>query len=72
MREEVIKLIDITRHFKVGTEVVRALRGLSLTLYKNEFIALMGPSGSGKSTLMNLLGCLDTPTSGQYYLNNKE
>ena len=72
MREEVIKLIDITRHFKVGTEVVRALRGLSLMLYKNEFIALMGPSGSGKSTLMNLLGCLDTPTSGQYYLNNMD
>jgi len=72
MRQEVIRLIDITRHFKVGTEVVRALRGLSLTLYKNEFIALMGPSGSGKSTLMNLLGCLDTPTSGQYYLNNMD
>jgi len=72
MRQEVIKLIDITRHFRVGTEVVRALRGLSLTLYKNEFIALMGPSGSGKSTLMNLLGCLDTPTSGQYYLNNMD
>ncbi len=72
MKQEVIKLIDITRHFKLGTEVVRALRGLSLTIYRNEFVALMGPSGSGKSTLMNLLGCLDTPTSGQYYLNNKD
>ncbi|MCD4683520.1 MAG: ABC transporter ATP-binding protein [Bacteroidales bacterium] len=72
MEQEVIKLIDITRHFKVGTEVVRALRGLSLTMNKNEFVALMGPSGSGKSTLMNLLGCLDTPTSGQYFLNNKD
>ncbi len=72
MRQEVIKLIDITRHFKVGTEVVRALRGLSLTIQSNEFVALMGPSGSGKSTLMNLLGCLDTPTSGQYFLNNKD
>lgn len=72
MRQEVINLTDITRHFKVGTEVVRALRGLSLTLYRNEFIALMGPSGSGKSTLMNLLGCLDTPTSGQYFLNDKD
>lgn len=72
MKQEVIKLIDITRHFKVGTEVVRALRGLSLTIQSNEFVALMGPSGSGKSTLMNLLGCLDTPTSGQYFLNNKD
>lgn len=72
MRQEVIKLIDITRHFKVGTEVVRALRGLSLTIHSNEFVALMGPSGSGKSTLMNLLGCLDTPTGGQYFLNNKD
>ena len=72
MEQEVIKLIDITRHFKVGTEIVRALRGLSLNINKNEFVALMGPSGSGKSTLMNLLGCLDTPTSGQYFLNNKD
>ena len=72
MRQEIIKLIDITRHFKVGTEVVRALRGLSLTIQSNEFVALMGPSGSGKSTLMNLLGCLDTPTNGQYYLNNND
>ena len=72
MKQEVIKLTDITRHFKVGTEVVRALRGLSLTIHSNEFVALMGPSGSGKSTLMNLLGCLDTPTSGQYFLNNKD
>ncbi|MEZ5198714.1 MAG: ABC transporter ATP-binding protein [Bacteroidales bacterium] len=72
MNREVIRLVDITRHFKVGTEVVRALRGLSLTINKNEFVALMGPSGSGKSTLMNLLGCLDTPTSGQYFLNDKD
>ncbi|OQX75440.1 MAG: macrolide ABC transporter ATP-binding protein [Bacteroidetes bacterium 4484_249] len=72
MKEEVIKLTDIKRHFKVGTEIVRALRGLSLTIYKNEFVALMGPSGSGKSTLMNLIGCLDTPTSGQYFLNGKD
>lgn len=72
MRQEVIKLVDITRHFKVGTEIVRALRGLSLTIHSNEFVALMGPSGSGKSTLMNLLGCLDTPTSGQYHLNNND
>lgn len=72
MQKEVIKLIDITRHFKVGTEVVRALRGLSLTIKSNEFVALMGPSGSGKSTLMNLLGCLDTPTSGEYFLNDND
>jgi len=72
MNSEVISLRDIKRHFKVGTEVVRALRGLSLTINKNEFVALMGPSGSGKSTLMNLLGCLDTPTSGQYLLNDKD
>jgi putative ABC transport system ATP-binding protein len=70
MNNEVIKLDNITRHFKVGLEEVRALRGVSLVIRKNEFVALMGPSGSGKSTLMNLLGCLDTPTSGSYYLNN--
>jgi putative ABC transport system ATP-binding protein len=72
MNEEVIKLIDIQRHFKVGTEIVRALRGISLSIKRNEFVALMGPSGSGKSTLMNLLGCLDTPTSGQYFLNGQD
>lgn len=72
MKEEIIKLVDIKRHFKVGTEIVRALRSISLTLHRNEFVALMGPSGSGKSTLMNLLGCLDTPTGGQYILNQKD
>lgn len=72
MKKEVLKLIDIHRQFKVGTEVVRALRGISLSIKQNEFVALMGPSGSGKSTLMNLLGCLDTPSSGQYLLNNKD
>lgn len=72
MNDEVIRLVDITRHFKVGTEIVKALRSVSLTIRKNEFVALMGPSGSGKSTLMNLLGCLDTPTSGHYYLNGKD
>ncbi len=71
-REELIRLSDITRTYRVGTEEVRALRSVSLSIYKNEFVALMGPSGSGKSTLMNLLGCLDTPTSGQYILNGKD
>lgn len=72
MKEEVIRLNEISRHFKVGSELVRALRSITLTINKNEFVALMGPSGSGKSTLMNLLGCLDTPTSGQYFLNDND
>lgn len=72
MNKEVIKLDQITRHFQVGAEVVKALQSVSLVMQKNEFVALMGPSGSGKSTLMNLLGCLDTPTSGHYYLNGED
>ncbi len=72
MNQEVIQLDSITRYFKVGTETVRALRGITLSIKRNEFVALMGPSGSGKSTLMNLIGCLDTPTSGSYLLNNKD
>ncbi|HNS16465.1 MAG TPA: ABC transporter ATP-binding protein [Bacteroidales bacterium] len=71
-KEEVIRLDNIVRHFKVGTEIVKALRSITLTIYRNEFVALMGPSGSGKSTLMNLLGCLDTPTSGHYFLNGND
>lgn len=70
--KEIIRLVEIARHFKVGTETVRALRGISTLINENEFVALMGPSGSGKSTLMNLLGCLDTPTSGEYYLNGND
>ncbi len=72
MNNEVIRLVDITRHFKVGLEVVQALRGVSTVIEKNEFVALMGASGSGKSTLMNLVGCLDTPTAGQYFLNGHD
>jgi putative ABC transport system ATP-binding protein len=72
MEQEVIRLVDIKRHFSVGAETVRALRGINLSIKKNEFVALMGPSGSGKSTLMNLLGCLDTPTAGQYFLNGQD
>ncbi len=66
----VIELKDITRHFKIGEVEVQALRGVNLVINKGEYVALMGPSGSGKSTLMNILGCLDTPTSGNYVLNN--
>ncbi len=69
---EVIKLHDIRRYFQVGTETVKALRSITLSVKQNEFVALMGPSGSGKSTLMNILGCLDTPTSGQYVLNGQD
>lgn len=72
MNQEVIQLKEIVRNYYVGTETVRALRGINLSIKKNEFVALMGPSGSGKSTLMNILGCLDTPTSGQYFLNGKD
>jgi putative ABC transport system ATP-binding protein len=72
MNNEVIRLVDITRHFKVGLEIVQALRGVSTVIRKNEFVALMGASGSGKSTLMNLVGCLDTPTSGQYFLSGHD
>lgn len=68
-RKEVIKLVDVCRDFKVGSETVHALRGVSFTIYEGEFVTIMGTSGSGKSTLLNQLGCLDTPTSGEYYLD---
>lgn len=70
--EEIIKLNNLFKYYQVGTEVVKALRKVNLTIYKNEYVAIMGPSGSGKSTLMNLLGCLDTPTSGEYFLNKND
>jgi putative ABC transport system ATP-binding protein len=64
-----IRLQNISRRYKMGTEIVHALRGVSLEIARGEYVAIMGPSGSGKSTLMNLLGCLDTPTEGSYELN---
>ena len=67
--KEIIRLENIRRYFKVGGEEVHALRGVSFTIYEGEFVTIMGTSGSGKSTLLNLLGCLDTPTAGEYYLD---
>ncbi len=69
---EVIQLKDITKFYVMGTETIRALNGVSVSVNKNEYVAMMGPSGSGKSTLMNILGCLDSPTTGKYILNNHD
>ena len=66
----IIQLTNITKFYQVGEEKVHALDGVSIQIQKNEYVAIMGPSGSGKSTLMNIIGCLDTPTSGLYELNN--
>jgi putative ABC transport system ATP-binding protein len=68
----IIRVVDLTRSYDMGTERVHALRGVTLEMARNEYVAIMGPSGSGKSTMMNLLGCLDTPTSGEYWLNGLE
>jgi len=68
----IIRTIGLTREYAMGTETVRALRGVSLEINRNEYVAIMGPSGSGKSTMMNMIGCLDTPTAGQYWLNGVE
>jgi len=66
----IIQLKNVTKSYKMGTQIIHALAGVSLSVKANEYVALMGPSGSGKSTLMNVLGCLDIPTSGDYILNN--
>ncbi len=72
MKEEVIRIEDLYKIYHLGQQDVKALNGVSLSIRKNEYIAIMGPSGSGKSTMMNILGCLDTPTSGSYILNGTD
>jgi putative ABC transport system ATP-binding protein len=72
MSDLVIQIRDLRREYQMGGETVRALRGVDLAIRRNEYVAIMGPSGSGKSTLMNLIGCLDTPTGGEYWLNGQE
>jgi putative ABC transport system ATP-binding protein len=71
-REPVIRIVDLWKTYPMGSEEIQALRGVSLTIRLNEYVAIMGPSGSGKSTLMNLIGCLDTPTSGEYFLGGRK
>src|SRR3954464_7541373 len=70
--QSIIHLEDIQKSYFMGKLAIPVLKGISLDIYKNEYVALMGPSGSGKSTLMNILGCLDTPTAGSYVLNGKD
>ena len=70
--QEIIQLEGIRKSYFMGKQVLEVLRGVSLDIFKNEYVALMGPSGSGKSTLMNILGCLDTPTAGKYILNDQD
>ena len=68
----IIETHNIAKRYVMGTEVVEALKSISITIQKGEYVAFMGPSGSGKSTLMNIVGCLDSPTSGQYVLNSQD
>lgn len=70
--DKVIEIKNIVKNYQIGSVIVRALRSVSIDIKRNEYVAIMGPSGSGKSTLMNLLGCLDTPTSGEYILNGTD
>ena len=70
--QPLIKIESVYKSYDMGAEIVHALRGINLTITRGEYVAIMGPSGSGKSTLMNILGCLDTPTSGSFILNGKQ
>ncbi len=70
--DNIIRFQGIVKNYLVGNQIVRALRSITIDINKNEFVAIMGPSGSGKSTLMNIIGCLDTPTSGKYLLKNRD
>jgi putative ABC transport system ATP-binding protein len=72
MSESIIKLEEIQKSYFMGSQAIPVLKGITLDILKNEYVALMGPSGSGKSTLMNILGCLDSPTGGKYILNGKD
>ncbi|MFM6969715.1 MAG: ABC transporter ATP-binding protein [Sediminibacterium sp.] len=72
MSEAIIKLEEIKKDYYMGSQAITVLKGITLDIFKNEYLALMGPSGSGKSTLMNILGCLDSPTGGKYILNGKD
>jgi len=71
-QDPIIELQDVSRTYQMGTQVVKALDGTTMTIYPNEYVAIMGPSGSGKSTMMNIIGCLDVPTSGTYTLNGQQ
>lgn len=71
MSESLIRTVDLWKTYAMGSEEIHALHGVNFEIYPNEYVAIMGPSGSGKSTLMNLIGCLDTPTKGEYYLRGK-
>ena len=68
----VIRIERITKEYEMGYTTIRALKGIDLSIHRNEYLAVMGPSGSGKSTLMNMLGCLDTPTTGRYEFNGRD
>lgn len=71
-KQEVIRIADLYKTYTIGNQSVHALNNISVSIYKNDYVAIMGPSGSGKSTMMNIVGCLDTPTSGKYILNGTD